>query len=95
MDTKATSAIIAVGIWLSIVMVFCALWIRDGIRDAAVDNGELATIEAKLDTVREVLGAPPREYYKGQRQAEKDLLSGPGWVLKDGKKVPVPGEDQR
>ena len=90
MERKTVSTIIAVGIWLAVVQVFCALWIRDGIRDAAVNNDTLAAIEAKLDTVREVTGAPPREWYKGQRQAEQDLLNGPGWVLKDGKKVPVP-----
>jgi hypothetical protein len=86
---KTPGTIIAVGIWLSVVQVFCALWIRDGIRDAAVDNGELATIAAKLDGIHVVRDEPP-EYYQGQHQAEKDLLDGPGWRLENGKKVSVP-----
>ena len=93
MDTKATSAIIAVGIWLSVVMVFCTLYLRESIRDAAVDNDALVSIAAKLDDLRGADGEP-REYYKGQRQAEKDLLSGPGWKLEDGKKVPVPAQQR-
>lgn len=51
MDKKATSAIIAVGIWLAVVMFFCALWIRDGIRDAATAPSyawELQEIQRQL-----------------------------------------------
>jgi len=94
MDTKATSAIIAVGIWLSVVQLFCAMWIREGIRDAAVDNDDLAAIAAKLDDLRGARGEPPRNYFEHQRQAEETLLNGPGWVLKDGKEVPAPGKSQ-
>jgi hypothetical protein len=91
MDSKATSAIIAVGIWLAVVQVFCALWIRGEIRDAATSSDELATISAKLDDLRGTHDVP-RSYYQGQRQAEQDLLSGPGWRLENGKKVPVPAK---
>lgn len=90
---KTPSAVVAAAIWLSVVQVFCALWIRDGIRDAATDNGELATIAAKLDDLRGT-NEVPRSYFQGQHQAEQDLFSGPGWRLEGGKRVPVPQKSQ-
>jgi hypothetical protein len=90
MDRKAVSAIIAVGIWLAVVMVFCTMWIREGIKDAAVNNDALAAIASKLDDLRAARDGTPQDYFKSQRQSEQDLLNGPGWVLKDGKAVPAP-----
>jgi hypothetical protein len=48
MDTKTRSAIIAVGIGLALVQLFCALWIREAIHDEAVDNAALERIAARL-----------------------------------------------
>lgn len=94
METKPTSAIIAVGIWLAVVQVFCALLIRDAIKDADT-NDELATIAAKLDDLRAEHAAPTRDPFASQRQAEQDLVNGPGWILRDGKEVAVPAKGQR
>lgn len=46
MDRKVVSAIIAVGIWLSVVMVFCTLLIREELID------DLRTIQSDLERGR-------------------------------------------
>ena len=55
MDRKVVSAIIAVGIWLAVVQVFCALWVRDGIRDAAVSDVDISGIREEVRAIHSVV----------------------------------------
>lgn len=46
---KTPGAIMAAAIWLSVVQVFCALWIRDGIKDA--EPAEAPNYSQRLEAI--------------------------------------------
>lgn len=88
MDKKVASAIIAVGIWLTFVLLFCALYIREAIHEAAPSADEIAAVV--VDALRRNHSEPAADPFEHQHQTEKAFINGPGWRLENGKEVPVP-----